>query len=74
MSRPPSERPSRAIALVAPPWPPYTRPSIQIGALKAFVRSRFPEARVAAKADALDSDWRDMAAVFEDARRTLAGL
>ena len=33
-----------------------------------------PEARVAAKADALDSDWRDMAAVFEDARRSLAGL
>ncbi|MBA3911558.1 MAG: HK97 family phage prohead protease [Rhodobacter sp.] len=33
-----------------------------------------PEARVAAKADALDRDWRDMAAVFEDARRTLAGL
>lgn len=33
-----------------------------------------PEARIAAKADALDSDWRDMAAVFEDARRTLAGL
>ncbi len=32
-----------------------------------------PEARVAAKADALDADWRDMAAVFEDARRTLAG-
>jgi phage head maturation protease len=33
-----------------------------------------PEARVAAKAEALDDDWRDMAAVFEDARRTLAGL
>ena len=32
-----------------------------------------PEARVAAKADALDEDWRDMAAVFEDARRSLAG-
>lgn len=32
------------------------------------------EARVSAKADALDDDWRDMAAVFEDARRTLAGL
>lgn len=32
-----------------------------------------PEARVAAKADALDGDWRDMAAVFEDARRSLAG-
>jgi hypothetical protein len=33
-----------------------------------------PEARVVAKAEALDDDWRDMAAVFEDARRTLAGL
>ena len=33
-----------------------------------------PEARVAAKAEALDGDWRDMAAVFEDARRSLAGL
>ncbi|MGL4239386.1 HK97 family phage prohead protease [Tabrizicola sp.] len=32
-----------------------------------------PEARVSAKAEALDDDWRDMAAVFEDARRTLAG-
>jgi uncharacterized protein len=31
------------------------------------------EARVAAKAEALDDDWRDMAAVFEDARRSLAG-
>jgi len=32
-----------------------------------------PEARVAAKAEALDRDWRDLAAVFEDARRSLAG-
>jgi uncharacterized protein len=32
-----------------------------------------PEARVAAKAEALDQGWRDIAAVFEDARRTLAG-
>lgn len=32
-----------------------------------------PEARVAAKASASDDDWRDMAAVFEDARRSLAG-
>jgi HK97 family phage prohead protease len=32
-----------------------------------------PEARVSAKADALEDDWREMAAVFEDARRTLAG-
>jgi len=34
--------PPDRIALVSPPWPLYTRPSIQIGALKAFVRSRFP--------------------------------
>ena len=33
-----------------------------------------PEARVSAKAGAMDDDWRDMAAVFENARRTLAGL
>jgi hypothetical protein len=32
-----------------------------------------PEARVAAKADALDDGWRHIAAVFEDARRSLAG-
>ncbi|MCK7504476.1 MAG: RiPP maturation radical SAM C-methyltransferase [Desulfobacterales bacterium] len=35
-------------ALVSPPWPLYTRPSIQLGALKAFVRSRFPAVEVAA--------------------------
>ncbi len=33
---------SCTIALVSPPWPLYTRPSIQLGTLKAFVRSRFP--------------------------------
>ena len=32
-----------------------------------------PEARVSAKAETLDDDWREMAAVFEDARRNLAG-
>jgi phage head maturation protease len=31
-----------------------------------------PEARVAAKASTSDDDWRDMAAVFEDARRALS--
>jgi ribosomal peptide maturation radical SAM protein 1 len=36
------------IALISPPWPLYTRPSIQIGALKAFVRSRFPAVEVSA--------------------------
>jgi ribosomal peptide maturation radical SAM protein 1 len=37
-----------AIALLSPPWPLYTRPSIQLGALKAFVRSRFPQVAVSA--------------------------
>jgi HK97 family phage prohead protease len=32
-----------------------------------------PEARVAAKAEALDESWRHIATVFQDARRTLAG-
>lgn len=36
------------IALIAPPWSLYSRPSIQIGALKAFVRSRFPSLPAAA--------------------------
>jgi hypothetical protein len=31
-----------------------------------------PEARVSAKADALEDDWRDLAAVFEAAKRVLA--
>ena len=37
-----------SIALVSPPWPLNTRPSIQLGALKAFVRSRFPAVEVSA--------------------------
>ncbi len=39
---PMSPDPPPGIALVAPPWSLYSRPSIQVGALKAFVRSRFP--------------------------------
>ena len=31
-----------------------------------------PEARVAAKAEALDDGWRHIASIFEDARRSLA--
>jgi ribosomal peptide maturation radical SAM protein 1 len=34
------------IALVSPPWPLYTRPSLQLGTLKAFIRSRFPSIHV----------------------------
>ena len=36
------------MALLSPPWPLYTRPSIQLGALKAVIRSRFPDVAVAA--------------------------
>ncbi len=36
------------IALISPPWPLYSRPSIQLGTLKAFVRERFPEVDVIA--------------------------
>jgi ribosomal peptide maturation radical SAM protein 1 len=38
----------RPIALLSPPWPLYTRPSIQLGALKAVIRSRFADVPVAA--------------------------
>ncbi len=41
-SPPMTPGPPAGIALVAPPWSLYSRPSIQVGALKAFVRSRFP--------------------------------
>ena len=34
------------IALVSTPWPLFNRPSIQLGALKAFLRSKLPEVEV----------------------------
>lgn len=36
------------IALVAAPWPLYSRPSMQLGALKAYLKSRFPELKIQA--------------------------
>jgi ribosomal peptide maturation radical SAM protein 1 len=36
------------IRLVSPPWPLYSRPSLQLGALKAFVEARLPQLTVAA--------------------------
>ena len=45
-SPPPS--PASTVALVSPPWPLYSRPSLQLGTLKAFVRSRFPHIDVRA--------------------------
>ncbi len=43
-----SAPPPPPIALLSPPWPLYTRPSIQLGALKAIIRSRFPRVAVQA--------------------------
>ena len=34
------------IALISTPWPLYSRPSIQLGALKAFLKDRMPELQV----------------------------
>lgn len=34
------------IALISTPWPLFNRPSIQLGALKAFVEQKFPQAEV----------------------------
>jgi len=37
------------IALISTPWPLYNRPSIQLGALKAYLQSRHPDLRVDAR-------------------------
>jgi ribosomal peptide maturation radical SAM protein 1 len=34
------------IALISTPWPLYSRPSIQLGTLKAFLRTRIPELQI----------------------------
>jgi len=34
------------LALVSTPWPLYSRPSIQLGALKAYVQTELPDVRV----------------------------
>jgi ribosomal peptide maturation radical SAM protein 1 len=40
-------KPNKVI-LISTPWPLYTRPSIQIGTLKAFLRSQFPTLQIEA--------------------------
>ncbi len=46
---PPNPIPSDfRIILVAAPWPLYSRPSIQLGTLKAYLHSRFPDIPVTA--------------------------
>jgi ribosomal peptide maturation radical SAM protein 1 len=37
---------NRRIALISTPWPLYSRPSIQLGALKAYLQKKFPAVRV----------------------------
>ncbi|MDI6687159.1 MAG: RiPP maturation radical SAM C-methyltransferase [Desulfobacterales bacterium] len=39
---------SKPIVLVSTPWPLYSRPSIQLGALKAYLKSRFPKLQIKA--------------------------
>src|SRR5210317_354884 len=34
------------IALISTPWPLYNRPSIQLGTLKAYLRSIYPDMQV----------------------------
>ncbi|MDO9567018.1 MAG: RiPP maturation radical SAM C-methyltransferase [Candidatus Desulfaltia sp.] len=42
-----ADRP-KPIVLVSTPWPFYSRPSIQLGALKAYLKSRFPNLQIKA--------------------------
>jgi ribosomal peptide maturation radical SAM protein 1 len=39
---------SKAVALISTPWPLYSRPSIQLGALKAYLQSRLPDVKIEA--------------------------
>ena len=45
---------SNKIILISPPWPLYNRPSIQLGALKAYLRSTYPDLQVDARHFYLD--------------------
>ena len=44
-----SYRKSKKVALISTPWPLYNRPSIQLGALKAYLQSTHPDLRVEAR-------------------------
>lgn len=43
---PPPFRASRGVALISAPWPFFSRPSIQLGALKAYLRRELPDLSV----------------------------
>jgi len=40
------EKPLKKIALVSAPWPLFNRPSVQIGTLKSYLESQFPDLKV----------------------------
>ena len=44
-----SHQKSRKVALISTPWPLYNRPSIQLGALKGYLQSEYPDLRVEAR-------------------------
>jgi len=46
--QPESKHTARRIALISTPWPLYNRPSIQLGTLKAYLRSIYPDLPVEA--------------------------
>lgn len=46
---PTSYNQDKKVALISTPWPLYNRPSIQLGALKAYLQLKHPEVRVDAR-------------------------
>ncbi|OGP60011.1 MAG: hypothetical protein A2V65_03200 [Deltaproteobacteria bacterium RBG_13_49_15] len=44
-----NQKPFKGLILVSTPWPLYNRPSIQIGALKSYIGSRFPKIHIEAR-------------------------
>jgi len=41
-------RPLKSVVLLSTPWPIFNRPSIQLGSLKSYLKSQFPELEVVA--------------------------
>ena len=43
---PPKKKPFKKAVLVSTPWPLYNRPSIQLGSLKSYLKTQFPDLKV----------------------------
>ena len=41
-------KPLKSVVLVSTPWPIFNRPSIQLGTLKSYLKSQFPELEIIA--------------------------